>query len=56
MRLTNRLLILSSRPPRPSARPDGPSQLAFAAGAGLRLRPTEEMPALCSGITCARQC
>ena len=29
----------------------GPSQLAFAAGAGLRLGPTDEMPSLCSGVT-----
>ena len=28
-----------------------PSQLAFAAGGGLRLGLTEEMPALCSEIT-----
>ena len=29
----------------------GPAQLAFAAGASLRLGPTDEMPSLCSEIT-----
>ena len=45
------LLISSSSAEALGVALHGPAQLAFAAGAGLRLGPTEEMPSLCSGIT-----
>ena len=42
------LLISSSSAEALGVALHGPSQLAFAAGAGLRLGPTDEMPSLCS--------
>ena len=42
------LLISSSSAETLGVALHGPSQLAFAAGAGLRLGPTDEMPSLCS--------